>query len=510
MNPLAETMDRVVADLDAVLSAEQLAGLDDAARRDVLRAAGEALRRVEAVVVEAVASAEPSFPDTTGCRSMNELLQRVLRVEAPGASRVTKAAAAVRREVALTTGERLPARFPAIREAMLDGVVGVAGVLAATGPILQAGDRIGVEDRLAADAALAELARGIPDAGGGEPDGVGEGAESDGAPSAAPPATPEDIRQYALLLAQLLDPDGAEPTDGKARNQRFVTIGRLRNGVHPLRGNLLPEVAAQLQLIIDAQCNPKTEGPPEPGVMFRTEGEPAGRGPEAGAGSAGAGAGADADADADSGGTDPADSDRWNSDPRNVIDQRTAAQKRHDALAAALGIAARHDDMPRLAGASPTLVVHADANDLASGTGWATVAGSQVPVPIGVATQAACTGAIQRVLFDEGRIVGTTVIDRVFTVHQRRAIIARDGECLIPGCHVPASWCEIHHVVEHARGGPTDTDNGVPLCWWHHRSLDRSGWEIRVDGGIPQIRGPAWWDPERRWRVPRTRLTAAA
>ena len=208
MNPLAETMDRVVADLDAVLSAEQLAGLDDAARRDVLRAAGEALRRVEAVVVEAVASAEPSFPYTTGCRSMNELLQRVLRVDAPGASRVTKAAAAVRREVALTTGERLPARFPAIREAMLDGVVGVAGVLAATGPILQAGDRIGVEDRLAADAALAELARGIPDAGGGEPDGVGEGAESDGAPSAAPPATPEDIRQYALLLAQLLDPDG--------------------------------------------------------------------------------------------------------------------------------------------------------------------------------------------------------------------------------------------------------------------------------------------------------------
>ena len=502
MNPLAETMDRVVADLDAVLSAEQLAGLDDAARRDVLRAAGEALRRVEAVVVEAVASAEPSFPDTTGCRSMNELLQRVLCVDAPGASRVTKAAAAVRREVALTTGERLPARFPAIREAMLDGVVGVAGVLAATGPILQAGDRIGVEDRLAADAALAELARGIPDADGGEPDGVGEGAESDGAPSAAPPATPEDIRQYALLLAQLLDPDGAEPTDGKARNQRFVTIGRLRNGVHPLRGNLLPEVAAQLQLIIDAQCNPKTEGPPEPGVMFRTEGEPAGRGPEAGAGVG--------DADADSGGTDPADSDRWNSDPRNVIDQRTAAQKRHDALAAALGIAARHDDMPRLAGASPTLVVHADANDLASGTGWATVAGSQVPVPIGVATQAACTGAIQRVLFDEGRIVGTTVIDRVFTVHQRRAIIARDGECLIPGCHVPASWCEIHHVVEHARGGPTDTDNGVPLCWWHHRSLDRSGWEIRMDGGIPQIRGPAWWDPERRWRVPRTRLTAAA
>ncbi|MCB8045775.1 DUF222 domain-containing protein [Microbacterium oxydans] len=246
------------------------------------------------------------------------------------------------------------------------------------------------------------------------------------------PPPPDDLRQYAMLLAQLLDPDGAEPTDAKARNRRFLTIGRLRNGVHPLRGNLLPDAAAQLQLIIDAQNNPKTDGPPEPGVSFRSESERSGDGAESGA--------------------DVADADPWISDPRNVIEQRTAAQKRHDAMAAALAIAARHEDMPRLAGASPTLVVHADADDLASGTGWATVAGSQSPVPIGVATQAACTGAIQRVLFDDGRIVGTTVTDRVFTVHQRRAIIARDGECLIPGCHVPASWCEIHHVVEHARG----------------------------------------------------------
>ncbi|KJL20514.1 hypothetical protein RN51_02732 [Microbacterium oxydans] len=297
MNPLAEALDRVVADLDAVLSAGQLAGLDDAARLDVLRGAGEALRRVEA------------------------------------------------------------------------------------GPILQAGDRIGAEDRIAADAALADLARGLREADGD--------AEAGG-----PPATPDDLRQYATLLAQLLDPDGAEPTDAKARNRRFLTIGRLRNGVHPLRGNLLPDVAAQLQLIIDAQNNPKvranpetrgsprTDGPTEPGVTFRSESERSGDGAESGA--------------------DVAEVDPWNSDPRNVIEQRTAAQKRHDAMAAALAIAARHEDMPRLAGASPTLVVHADANDLVSGTGWATVVGSQSPVPIGVATQAACTGAIQRVLFGDG------------------------------------------------------------------------------------------------------------
>ncbi|PJI51545.1 hypothetical protein CTI14_58240, partial [Methylobacterium radiotolerans] len=57
------------------------------------------------------------------------------------------------------------------------------------------------------------------------------------------------------------------------------------------------------------------------------------------------------------------------------VDGRTRAQKQHDALAAALGIAARHDDMPRLGGAAPTLVVTVGAEDYATGRGWARVEG---------------------------------------------------------------------------------------------------------------------------------------
>ncbi|WP_143740721.1 HNH endonuclease signature motif containing protein, partial [Microbacterium sp. SZ1] len=178
------------------------------------------------------------------------------------------------------------------------------------------------------------------------------------------------------------------------------------------------------------------------------------------------------------------------------------AQKRHDAFAAAVGIAARHAEMPSLGGAAPTLVVTVDAKDLAANTGRARLPGSDATIPTAAAVHTACSGVIQRVVVDEGRIVGITVADRVFTVHQRRAIIARDTECLIPGCHVPAAWCEIHHVTAHAQGGPTSTDNGVPLCWWHHRSLDSSGWEIRMNNGTPQVRGPAWWDPTHHWHTP--------
>ena len=147
------------------------------------------------------------------------------------------------------------------------------------------------------------------------------------------------------------------------------------------------------------------------------------------------------------------------------------------------------------------------AEDYATGRGWARVEGAETPVSTRVAAYTACGGTVQRVVLGAGgRIVGLGSSDRIFTPAQRRAIGVRDGECLIPGCHVPAAWCEIHHVTEHAHGGPTHTDNGVALCWHHHRTLDTSGWQIRMREGVPQVRGPAWWDPRRRWRTPRPAL----
>jgi hypothetical protein len=140
--------------------------------------------------------------------------------------------------------------------------------------------------------------------------------------------------------------------------------------------------------------------------------------------------------------------------------------------------------------------------DLASGRGFAHVSGSDEPLPIATARHVACAGAVQRVVFDaNGRIIQLGTLERAFTHHQRRGISVRDGGCLIPGCHVPAEWCEIHHVTEHSRGGPTHTDNGVLLCWFHHRTLDTSGWKIRMNRGVPEVRGPTWWDHTLTWRA---------
>jgi hypothetical protein len=183
-------------------------------------------------------------------------------------------------------------------------------------------------------------------------------------------------------------------------------------------------------------------------------------------------------------------------------DRRSRAQQLHDVLATIIGVAARAADAPSVAGNAPTLVVSVRAEDLVSGRGAAFTEGTGAPVGIAVARQVGCGGAVQSVILGgDGRIVGLRAPQRCFTGVQRRAIAIRDGGCVIPGCHVPAGWCEVHHVTPHAHDPDgTHTDNGVLLCWYHHRTIDTSGWGIRMHGGIPQIKAPPWLDRGGGWR----------
>lgn len=172
--------------------------------------------------------------------------------------------------------------------------------------------------------------------------------------------------------------------------------------------------------------------------------------------------------------------------PLPARDDRTRAQKQHDALAAARGVAASSGLLPTIGVHAPTLVVSVDAGDLVAGTGFAHAQGRDQPVSTTVARRVACAGIIQRVgSRADGRIVAIGTEERVFNRHQRRAIALRDGGCIIPGYGVPAGWCEIHQVTEHARGGPTRTDNGVLLGprGEGHRAPRRGVWGSRGDAG---------------------------
>jgi len=415
-----------------------------------LAAAGRVRRLAEAVVVEATAviverdelvGHADRVTTRYGCRHPSELVQRATRVSGRTAADVVAAAKAVRRSTAPSTGEVLPAEFPGMREALVAGDAGLDGVVAVAGVFR--GSLIGREALLAADEELAAAAAG-----------------------AGAPVSADELRAMAQVWATYFDPDGAEPVEARAIRKRGLTFGRPTDGLVPIRGGLLPEVAAQFQLCVDSVLNPRVDGAPVPGPCFTEDDPTTADGPF-----------------------------------ESTADTRTATQKRHDALAVLLTAAAASGELPMLGGAAPTLVVQVREEDLATGRGYAHLPGEPEPISIAAARHVACAGVMQRVVCgDAGRIVSITTLDRVFTHHQRRAVTLRDGGCLIPGCDVPPQWCEIHHVIEHSRGGPTHTDNGVLLCWFHHRTIDTGGWQIRMIDGIPYVRGPSWWDTEGRWR----------
>ncbi|MGC5170564.1 DUF222 domain-containing protein [Microbacterium sp. DT81.1] len=495
MHPLPDTLHALETALgETVAAAEAVSGLDDEDLLTVMATAARMIRRAEAVLVEctgqvqdrsAAASLDGRLTTRMGCRSVSELVQRATLVSKLTVTGYERAARGVHQQVAVSSGEKLPAPFPGMRAALIDGAVGVDGVVAVLAPLSHLAMTAGRAAHLAADEELAASARGV---------GV----------DAAPPATAEELRAFAQVWAVFLDQDGTEPRDAAVMRTRGVTLGVARDGVIPVRGNLLPEVAAQLQRIFDALLNPKLDGP-----RFTPTDTTDGDGMDAGHAGAGhwEGKGADPRFDEDAP-ADPGSVGLREGVLRDQADLRTRAQKQHDALATALSVAARSGELPTLGGAAPTLVVSVRAADLAAGTGYAHLDGTDQPVPIGVARHTACDGVVQRVLMDDhGRIVSIGTLDRVFNHHQRKAITLRDGGCIIPGCHIPAAWCEIHHVTDHALGGPTHTDNGVLLCWHHHRTLNTNGWNIRMHHGTPHVRGPSWCDPSGHWRPTTTSPT---
>jgi len=61
----------------------------------------------------------------------------------------------------------------------------------------------------------------------------------------------------------------------------------------------------------------------------------------------------------------------------------------------------------------------------------------------------------------------------------RRAVLARDGTCVFPGCDRPIT--EIHHRRHWTNGGPTDLANLDGHCKYHHRLVHEGGWSTQRD-----------------------------
>jgi hypothetical protein len=65
---------------------------------------------------------------------------------------------------------------------------------------------------------------------------------------------------------------------------------------------------------------------------------------------------------------------------------------------------------------------------------------------------------------------------RVISAPLRRALRARDGGCVFPGC--TNRRCDGHHVRHWAEGGETTLDNTCLLCDRHHTLVHEGGWRM--------------------------------
>jgi hypothetical protein len=125
------------------------------------------------------------------------------------------------------------------------------------------------------------------------------------------------------------------------------------------------------------------------------------------------------------------------------------------------------------------------------------------PVPQHVLQRWLCDSAVGRVVMNASSVpidVGRLAYSA--SDAQRRALIARDGGCVVPGCKRKPRWCEVHHVVWWENGGPTDLANLALGCNRHHKQIhqgiinvipgDKPGTFIvtRADGTLIRERPP--------------------
>ncbi|GAA5155272.1 hypothetical protein GCM10025768_27830 [Microbacterium pseudoresistens] len=340
-------------------------------------------------------------------------------------------------------GAQLPAKYPAVRDAVSSGGLSVP----ASSAIISLLDRMRLKtsaERIAeAEKVLAVQASGL---------------------------MMDEVRKLLTRAEAWLDPDGVEPREERARENRSLQMFE-RDGM--LHLTLQTDVAsgAPVKAAIEGYVSAQFAARKNAAGVTDAEGAAEG-------------------------------------------DTRTVTQMRADALTlfAEHVLGCRNDTLP-LAGA--TVIVRVNLEDLQNGTGTARIDGVTAPVSITTARRlAADGGVIPWVCGPGGDILDWGRRRRLFTPAQKLALTERDAGCAM--CGLPPGMTQVHHIQWWERDtGPTDLGNGILLCMTCHHLIHDNGWDIRIDG--TGVTAQVWFlpptaaDPERTPRpAVNRRLTPAA
>ena len=252
---------------------------------------------------------------------------------------------------------------------------------------------------------------------------------------------PDGLRNAAARLLALLHPDG-DFTDADRARRRGITVSpQGPEGLSKVHGLLDPEGRATCDAMMAAwatrgKCNPDD---PTPCI----DGDP---GEKAG------------------------------------TDQRTLAQRQHDALTAvgrailASGQLGSHHGLPA------TIIVSTTLQELQSAAGYAVTGGGTL-LPMRDVIRLASHAHHYFVVYDkhtrEALYFGRT--KRCASPGQRIVLYSLHGGCTKPGCHVPPYGCEVHHAArDWKRGGQTNIDELTLACKPDNLLVENTGWTTRI------------------------------
>ncbi|MVU78447.1 DUF222 domain-containing protein [Nocardia sp. ET3-3] len=233
-------------------------------------------------------------------------------------------------------------------------------------------------------------------------------------------------------ILALLDPDGTLVREEDRQARRGITLGKPGvDGMSTLTASLTPIARALLDPIFADLAQPGMCNPADPESPWCSEGITA-----------------EAIQDA------------------ARRDNRSTAQRQHDALVAFLRPEMGPANLGQHRGLPVSTIITMSLAEVEAAAGVATTATGGT-VPLEQALVLAQHAKPYLLVFDHhGRPLhlGHAKKHRLANPAQRLALIATERGCTRPGCTAPATLCQVHHVTDFAKGGPTDIENLTLAC----------------------------------------------
>lgn len=248
---------------------------------------------------------------------------------------------------------------------------------------------------------------------------------------------PDELAKLADKLTDCLNPDGTF-TDNDRVRRRGITIGKQDlDGMSPITGYLTPEARATIDAVLAKLAAPGMCNPQDPNPCV--DGAP---------------------------GQDAIERDN-----------RSGAQRNHDALNAAGRALLASGDLGRHNGLPASIIVTTTLKDLEAGVGKALTGGGTL-VPMSDVIRLASHAHHYLCIFDKGKAIALYHTKRLASPGQRIVLYAKDRGCSHPGCDVAGYYSEVHHCTPYSKCHSTDVNDLTFGCGGHH-PLAEKGWTTR-------------------------------